>query len=102
MPEPPTPALVRQMVAADHLLPGNSTARQIALLAFVAENHGCSVRHVAEALRTHKPAVTRACDRLTSVGLIHRAVDGDDRRSTSLTITASGRVALRRILEGRA
>jgi DNA-binding MarR family transcriptional regulator len=54
-----------------------------------------TVRGLAEALNISKPAITRALDRLSSLGMVKRKVDEDDRRSVLIQRTVKGSVFLR-------
>lgn len=72
------------------------SARQMALLLTVyltPPPH--TVRGLADLLKVSKPAVTRAVDRLSELGMIRRKVDDDDRRSVLLQRTVKGSVFLR-------
>lgn len=72
------------------------SARQMALLLTVyltPQPH--TVRGMSELLNVTKPAVTRAVDRLSSLGLIRRKADPMDRRSVLLQRTVKGSVFLR-------
>ncbi len=72
------------------------SARQMALLLSVyltPPPH--TVRGLSELLKVSKPAITRAVDRLTALGLIRRKVDENDRRSVLLQRTVKGAVFLR-------
>ncbi|HIJ39339.1 MAG TPA: MarR family transcriptional regulator [Rhodospirillaceae bacterium] len=72
------------------------SARQMALLLTVyllSQPH--TVRGLAIALNISKPAVTRALDRLSELGLIRRKVDEADRRSVLIQRTVKGSVFLR-------
>ncbi|HYB11780.1 MAG TPA: MarR family transcriptional regulator [Alphaproteobacteria bacterium] len=67
------------------------TARQLALLLTVylgPPPH--TVRGLAAALRISKPAITRALDRLSQLGLIRRQRDDADRRNVFVERTAKG------------
>jgi len=50
-----------------------------------------TVRGLAERLNLHKPAITRAADKLEELGFIARAKDPNDGRSVLLSITVAGR-----------
>ena len=50
-----------------------------------------TVRGLAERFNLHKPAITRAADKLEELGFIVRAKDPSDGRSVLLSITADGR-----------
>ena len=72
------------------------SARQMALLLtvyLIPPPH--TVRGLAAALNISKPAITRALDRLTELGLIKRKVDDQDRRSVLIQRTVKGSVFLR-------
>ncbi|MBF0560756.1 MAG: MarR family transcriptional regulator [Alphaproteobacteria bacterium] len=72
------------------------SARQMALLLTVYVNlppH--TVRGLAKILNVTKPAVTRAVDRLSELGLVRRKVDDTDRRSVLIQRTVKGSVFLR-------
>jgi DNA-binding MarR family transcriptional regulator len=71
------------------------SARQMAVLTTVylcASPH--TVRGLAETLNVAKPAVTRALDRLSDLGLVRRKPDPDDRRSVLVQRTVKGSVFL--------
>jgi DNA-binding MarR family transcriptional regulator len=72
------------------------SARQMALLLTVyltPPPH--TVRGLAEILHVSKPAVTRAVDRLSELGMVKRKVDDKDRRSVLIQRTVKGSVFLR-------
>lgn len=72
------------------------SARQMALLLSVyltPPPH--TVRGLSELLRISKPAITRAVDRLSELGMIRRKIDDADRRSVLLQRTVKGSVFLR-------
>ncbi len=72
------------------------SARQMALLLtiyLVPPPH--TVRGSADALKISKPAVTRALDRLSELGLVRRKPDENDRRSVLIQRTVKGSVFLR-------
>jgi DNA-binding MarR family transcriptional regulator len=72
------------------------SARQLALVLMVyltAAPH--TVRGLAQLLNISKPAVTRALDRLSKLGIIRRKVDENDRRSILVQRTVKGSVFLR-------
>lgn len=71
------------------------SARQMAVLTTVylsASPH--TVRGLAETLNVAKPAVTRALDRLSDLGLVRRKPDPNDRRSVLVQRTVKGSVFL--------
>lgn len=72
------------------------SARQMALLLTVyltPPPH--TVRGLAELLMVSKPAITRAVNRLSELGLVKRKTDEDDRRSVLIQRTVRGSVFLR-------
>ncbi|MBC7952463.1 MAG: MarR family transcriptional regulator [Rhodospirillaceae bacterium] len=72
------------------------SARQMALLLTVyltPPNH--TVRGLATTLNVSKPAITRALDRLSELGLVKRKTDETDRRSVLIQRTVKGSVYLR-------
>jgi len=72
------------------------SARQMALLLSVyltPPPH--TVRGLADVLIVSKPAVTRAVDRLSELGMVKRKVDDKDRRSVLIQRTVKGSVFLR-------
>jgi DNA-binding MarR family transcriptional regulator len=72
------------------------SARQMALLLTVyltPPPH--TVRGLAITLNVSKPAITRALDRLSELGLIKRKIDETDRRSVLIQRTVKGSVYLR-------
>lgn len=72
------------------------SARQMALLLTVyltPPPH--TVRGLAQTLNVSKPAITRALDRLSELGLIKRKTDDADRRSVLVQRTVKGSVYLR-------
>jgi len=76
------------------------SARQMALLLSVylmPPPH--TVRGLADALKISKPAITRALDRLSDIGLVRRKPDEQDRRSVLIQRTVRGSVFLREFAE---
>lgn len=72
------------------------SARQMALLLTVyLTTPPHTVRGLAQTLNISKPAVTRALDRLSELGLIKRKTDDADRRSVLVQRTVKGSVFLR-------
>lgn len=71
------------------------TARQQAVLFLVyLTDPPHTVRRLAGELALHKPAVTRALDRLEALGLVRRKDDPDDARSVLVQRTVKGSVYL--------
>lgn len=72
------------------------SARQLALLLTVyltPPPH--TVRGLAESLNVSKPAITRALDRLGTLGYLRRKIDEADRRNVLVQRTVKGSVYLR-------
>lgn len=72
------------------------SARQMGLLLtvyLVPPPH--TVRGLARTLNVSKPAITRALDRLSTLGLVKRKTDDNDRRSVLVQRTVKGSVYLR-------
>lgn len=72
------------------------SARQMALLLTVyltPPPH--TVRGLADTLNVSKPAITRALDRLSTMELVRRKQDEDDRRSVLVQRTVKGSIFLR-------
>jgi len=72
------------------------SARQMALMLTVyltPPPH--TVRGLALTLNISKPAITRALDRLSELGLVKRKIDESDRRSVLVQRTVKGSVFLR-------
>jgi len=72
------------------------SARQMAMLLTVyltLPPH--TVRGLSSLLNVSKPAVTRAIDRLTELGMVRRKPDESDRRSVLIQRTVKGSVFLR-------
>lgn len=71
------------------------TARQMAVLTTIyLDPPPHTVRGLAEHLSISKPAVTRALDRLSALGLARRKTDETDRRSIQVQRTVRGSVFL--------
>jgi len=71
------------------------SARQMAVLATVyLDPPPHTVRGLAEHLSISKPAITRALDRLSALGLVRRKADDTDRRSITVQRTVKGSVYL--------
>jgi DNA-binding MarR family transcriptional regulator len=71
------------------------TARQMAVLLTVyIQPPPHTVRGLAATLNVSKPAITRALDRLSVLGLIRRKPDERDRRSVTVQRTVKGSVFL--------
>lgn len=86
----------RVLVASVRANGPDLSARQLALVLMVyltASPH--TVRGLASFLNISKPAVTRALDRLSKLGIVRRKVDETDRRSILVQRTVKGSVFLR-------
>ena len=71
------------------------SARQLALLLTVYLTPAPhTVRGLAAELRVSKPAITRAVDRLSLLGLARRKIDETDRRNVLIQRTIKGSVFL--------
>lgn len=76
------------------------SARQMALMLTVyltPPPH--TVRGLAKGLNVSKPAITRALDRLGTLGYVRRKPDENDRRSVLIQRTVKGSVFLREFAE---
>jgi len=86
----------RAIVASVRIDAPDLSARQMSLLLTVyltAAPH--TVRGLAAALNVSKPAITRAIDRLSELGMVRRKPDENDRRSVLIQRTVKGSVFLR-------
>ena len=71
------------------------SARQLVVLLLIAGHkdmrvEATSVRRLSEKMKVHKPAVTRAFDRLVDLGLIVRKKHSHDGRIVEAVITNAG------------
>ena len=72
------------------------SARQMAVVLTVyLTDPPHTVRGLAKTLNVSKPAITRALDRLSILGLARRRVDPSDRRNVLIQRTVAGSVFLR-------
>ncbi len=86
----------RSIVASVRIDAPDLSARQMALLLTVyltPPQH--TVRGLSETLNISKPAITRAVDRLSELGMVRRKPDENDRRSVHIQRTVKGSVFLR-------
>jgi DNA-binding MarR family transcriptional regulator len=60
-----------------------------------------SLGALAEAARLHLSTASRMCDRMVSLGLIHRADDPDNRRQLTLTLTEQGTKVVQDVMARR-
>jgi DNA-binding MarR family transcriptional regulator len=65
-----------------------------ATLLIVETSPGCKQQDIADALGIQRPNIVAMIDKLVAAGWITRAVNPDDRRSYSLTLTAAGSALL--------
>ena len=76
------------------------TQRQMAVvLSVYLSSNPLTVRALATDLDVGKPAITRALDRLESLGLIKRMIDIRDKRSIIIGRTVAGTVYLREMAD---
>jgi DNA-binding MarR family transcriptional regulator len=74
------------------------TLRQMAVaLNLYLSNDPLTVRGLARHLEVSKPAITRAFDRLSELGLMRREVDPRDRRSVVAIRTEAGQAMVARL-----
>ncbi len=73
------------------------TTAQAAVLAVIARSEPTSQRLVANQLGLNESAVTAMCARLIEKGLLDRTPDPSDTRAWSLSLSAKGRAALKRL-----
>ncbi len=77
-------------IVADPEMP-DLTLRQLGVLMRVeASKHPLSVKDMAPDLNVSKPAITRAIDRLSDLGLVERRSSKLDRRLIEVRATAKG------------
>jgi DNA-binding MarR family transcriptional regulator len=65
-----------------------------ATLLIVETSPGCKQQDIADALGIQRPNIVAMIDKLVAAGWITRAVNPEDRRSYSLTLTAAGSALL--------
>src|SRR3954453_3184523 len=63
---------------------------QFRILVVAASQGPCSLGGIAEAVGLHVSTASRACDRLTAVGLLNRSAAANDRRDLELLLTPAG------------
>jgi len=86
----------RTMVNSVRLDAPDLSARQMAMLLSVyLSTPPHTVRGLAKLLNVSKPAVTRAINRLSELGMVRRKTDEADRRSVLIQRTVKGSVFLR-------
>ena len=77
------------------------TSTQFRALRVVVERTPVTMGAVARELTVNPSSVTRACDRLLTLGLLHRAQNPLNRRETLLAPTAAGRRIMARVNHDR-
>ncbi|MEV6898722.1 MarR family transcriptional regulator [Amycolatopsis sp. NPDC051372] len=80
---------------------GQLTLTQFRALRVAAERTPVTMGRVAEELTMNPSTVTRACDRLVSLGLLQKAPNPLNKRETLLAPTAKGRQLVDRVDEER-
>ncbi len=85
----------RALVSSIRLEAPDLSARQMGLLLSVYLTPPHTVRGLAQSLKVSKPAITRAVNRLSELGLVRRKSDEADRRSVLIQRTVKGSVFLR-------
>jgi DNA-binding MarR family transcriptional regulator len=76
---------------------GDTSPAQASALAMIARLGAPALHELATAEQVRPPSMTRIIDALERDGFVERSVDGSDRRSLRVTLTASGRRELSRI-----
>lgn len=72
------------------------TIRQIGVLINCAESLQ-TVRGLSTIMKTNKPSITRAIDKLESLSFVARKTDKDDKRSVNVSITQKGKKFFRQL-----
>lgn len=86
----------RAIVSSVRLDAPDLSARQMALLLSVyLSPPPHTVRGLSRILNVSKPAITRAVNRLSELGMVRRKTDDSDRRSVLIQRTVKGSVFLR-------
>jgi len=81
--------------------PADVTLPQYRALVVLAARGPLRVGDLAEALTIHPSTATRLCDRLVERRLVRRAVDRNNRRVTTISLSASGRKVVDDVTEVR-
>src|SRR3954462_1388139 len=74
---------------------------QFRILVVAASQGPCSLGGVAGAGGRHVSTASRACDRLTAMGLLNRSASANDRRNLELTLTPDGEALVGSVLRHR-
>jgi DNA-binding MarR family transcriptional regulator len=77
------------------------TLPQFRALVVLSTRGSQHVGELAEALAVHPSTATRLCDRLVSKKLVRRALDRDNRRETSISLSPAGRLVVDEVTEIR-
>jgi DNA-binding MarR family transcriptional regulator len=75
----------------------NVTLAHVTALQVVGETPGCRVQDIVTTLHITVGGASKVVDRLVAAGHVERAANPTDRRSSVLTVTASGRELLARV-----
>ncbi|HVW44802.1 MAG TPA: MarR family transcriptional regulator [Amycolatopsis sp.] len=98
-------AVLRTMVAIGESTvedaTGELTLTQFRVLRTVVDHTPVTGSRVAAELGMNPSSVTRACDRLTALGLLRRAQNPLNKREILLAPTATGRLAVERVNNSR-
>jgi DNA-binding MarR family transcriptional regulator len=86
---------IRVMARKGELSTGLSPA-QTFVLSVLADRPGASVNELAEATLTDRSSVAAVVDRLVAHGFVVREQSATDRRRASVSVTSTGRRAMRR------
>ena len=70
------------------------SATQLGALFVVAENDGCSVKQLRDAMQIDGSAVTGLIKRMQAAGVLEKRSDPADRRASQLFITTKGTTAV--------
>ncbi|MGW7099520.1 MarR family winged helix-turn-helix transcriptional regulator [Streptomyces sp. NPDC054838] len=76
---------------------GSVPPSQLRALFVIEGNQGSNLRALSEALGSRPSAVSRLCDRLEAVGLLHRTASAHSAREIELHLTRSGQDTLDQI-----
>ncbi len=81
--------------------PADVTLPQYRALVVLAARGALRVGDLADALGIHPSTATRLCDRLVDRRLVRRAVDRNNRRETTISLSAGGRRVVDDVTEVR-
>jgi DNA-binding MarR family transcriptional regulator len=74
---------------------------QVRALVVMASRGSVSLGELAAAANLHLTRASRLCDRMVTVGLIHRADDPANRRQLTLTLAPGGEQVVRTVMQHR-